>query len=155
MKRAEAWTVHLSMVLVGGTGLVYAWMRYFAKPSDPYAIVNHPWQPTLQHLHIWVAPLLVFCAGLIWRSHIWNHWRRGVRSGRRSGIGMTLSLFPMILSGYLIQTAVSDSWRNAWVTIHLVTSGLFAVGYLIHLQVQRQRKQRRKQQGLQPELSPG
>lgn len=142
MRRPEAWSVHLSTVLVGGTGLVYGWMRYLAKPTDPFAIVNHPWQPTLQHMHIWVAPLLVFCAGLIWRNHVWNHWRRGVSSGRRSGISLALTIAPMVISGYLIQTAVSTSWRTAWITIHLATSGIFVLGYLAHFRAQWVRKRR-------------
>ncbi len=153
MKRAEAWAVHLSTLLVGGTGVVYAWMRYLARPTDPYAIVNHPWQPTLQHLHIWAAPLLVFCTGLIWRNHVWTHWRQGVRSGRRSGIGLVLTVAPMVVSGYLIQTAVSDGWRTAWITVHLVTSGLFVLGYLVHLQAQRKRKGKRRRT-IAPEPSP-
>ena len=132
MKRAEAWALHLSMLLVGGTGLVYAWMRYLAAPDDPYAIVNHPWQPALQHLHIWTAPLLVFAAGLVWREHIWKHWSQGVRQGRRSGGTLLFSLAPMALSGYFIQTAVSDGWRQAWVIVHLATAALWTLGYAAH-----------------------
>ena len=36
MKRWESWSVHLSTLLVGGTGLVYAWMRYLLPAADPY-----------------------------------------------------------------------------------------------------------------------
>lgn len=132
MNRVEAWSLHLSMLLVGGTGLVYAWMRYFLSPDDPYSIVNHPWQPALQHLHVWTAPFLVFAAGLVWREHIWKHWRQGVRKGRRSGGSLLFSLAPMVLSGYLIQTAVSDGWRQTWVIVHLTTSALWTIGYAAH-----------------------
>ncbi|HSL83715.1 MAG TPA: hypothetical protein VLF66_13150, partial [Thermoanaerobaculia bacterium] len=86
MKAWETWTVHLSTVLVAGTGVVYAAMRYLMEPTDPFAVVNHPLQPTVQHLHVLVAPLLVFGVGLIWREHVWKHFRNGVRSGRRSGL---------------------------------------------------------------------
>lgn len=132
MKLLEAWTVHISTILVGGTGLIYAWMRYLAEPTDPFAVVNHPWQPMIQHLHVWTAPLLVFAAGLIWREHIWKHWKKGVRHGRRSGLSLMLALAPMVLSGYLIQTAVGDGWRQAWVAIHLVTSVLWLLGHSAH-----------------------
>lgn len=150
MNRAEAWSVHASMLLVGGTGLIYAWMRYLAIPSDPYAVVNHPWQPALQHLHIWVAPLLVFGAGLIWKRHIWEHFRAGVRSGRKSGLALLVSLAPMVLSGYLIQTAVSPSWRTAWVVVHLITSALWILGYGGHVvaQLRRSRSRQRAAQAL-------
>lgn len=133
MKRIEAWSVHLSNLLVAGTGLVYAWMRYFATPTDPYSVVNHPWQPAMQHWHVLLAPLVVFAAGLIWREHVWKHWKLGIRRRRRSGISLVLTLVPMVASGYLIQTAVSEGWRNAWVAIHLVASGLWILGYAAHL----------------------
>lgn len=132
MNRLDAWLIHVSTLLVGGTGLVYAWMLYLVEPSDPYAVVNHPLQPLLQHLHLWSAPLLVFGAGLIWRSHIWAHFRRGVRSRRASGLGLLLTLAPMVASGYLIQTAVSEGWHTAWVAIHLSTSGIWMLAHVGH-----------------------
>lgn len=132
MTRAERILLHVSTILVGGTGLVYAWMLYFVRPSDPYAVVNHPLQPQALHLHILLAPLVVFAAGVVWRRHIWAHWRRRVRRGRRSGASMMLTMIPMVTSGYLIQTAVEESWRAAWVTVHLVASGLWLLGYLAH-----------------------
>jgi hypothetical protein len=132
LSRGEAWFLHLSSLLVGGTGLVYAWMIYLVRPSDPYALVNHPWQPQVQHLHILVAPLLVFAAGLIWRRHVWAGWKKGGRDRLKSGVSLALTLVPMVISGYLIQTAVEESWRHAWVIVHLMASGLWLVGYLLH-----------------------
>ncbi|MFP3941434.1 MAG: hypothetical protein ACLF0P_14135 [Thermoanaerobaculia bacterium] len=140
MKRWEAWSVHASTLLVGGTGLVYAVMRYFLRPSDPYAVVNHPLQPTFQHLHVLTAPLLVFAAGLIWREHVWKHFRNGVRSGRPSGLWLLATIAPMVVSGYLIQTTVTDGWRTAWIAVHLATSALWLSAYSGHaLAVARKR----------------
>jgi uncharacterized membrane protein len=124
--------MHLSNLLVSGTGLVYAWMVYLVKPSDPYAVVNHPWQPAVQHLHILVAPFLVFAVGTIWRRHVWASIRFGVRSRRWSGLGIAGSFLPMAVSGYLIQTAVDPAWRKVWVVVHLVAAGLWIAGYLLH-----------------------
>jgi len=132
VSRAESWAMHLSSLLVGGTGLVYAWMLYFVHPADPWAVANHPWQPHVQHLHILAAPLLVFTMGLVWQRHIWSHWRNGIRRGRRSGLSLVLTLVPMAVSGYLVQTAVDDGWRKLWVAVHLVASGLWIAGYLAH-----------------------
>ena len=132
MSRLEAWLVHVATLLVGATGVVYAWMRYLLAPAEPFAVVNHPLQPAVQHLHVWAAPLLVFAAGVIWREHVWKHWRRGIRARRRSGLSLVLTIVPMVASGYLIQTAVSPGWRTAWVAIHLVTSGLWLAAYLVH-----------------------
>ena len=107
-------------------------MIYFVHPSDPDSLVNHPWQPHVQHLHILVAPLLVFTAGLIWRRHVWAGWRRGDRERRRSGLSLALTLTPMVISGYLIQTAVEQSWRHAWVIVHLAASGLWLLVTVVH-----------------------
>ena len=132
MKRWEAWTVHVSMLLVTGTGVVYAWMRYLATPIDPYAVVRHPLQPLLQHLHVLVAPALVFAVGIIWREHVWGHFTNGVPKRRRSGLMLLLGLLPMVVSGYLIQTTVDEPWRRAWVIVHVTTSTLFVLGYAGH-----------------------
>src|SRR4029077_16288973 len=99
---------------------------------DPYSVLHHPWQPDVQHLHVLVAPLLVFAAGLIWRRHVWGRWRSGARGRRRSGVAIALTLFPMVASGYFLQTAVDDRWRKAWVVVHLASSGLWLAGYLVH-----------------------
>lgn len=140
MTRFEAWLLHLSTLLVGGTGLVYAVIRYLMEPVDPYSVVNHPWQPAVQHLHILAAPLLVFAVGLVWRRHVLMHWRSGVDQRRRSGIGLVLTMTPMVVSGYLIQVAVEERWRAVWVVVHCAASGLWLLGYLVHLATARRRQ---------------
>lgn len=156
MKSWEAWGFHVSTLLVAGTGVVYAVMRYLLAPADPFAVVNHPLQPTVQHLHVLVAPLLVFAAGLIWREHIWKHFRNGVRSGRLSGVWMLLTLAPMVVSGYLIQTTVTEGWRTAWIVVHLAASGIWALGYAGHAvaAVRRRVARSRPPRGYSPRDSP-
>ena len=132
MNRITVWTIHASTILVGGTGLVYAWMRYFTSPVDEFSIVGHPWQPHVHHLHLWTAPLLVFGIGVIWRDHAWRYYRRGLPQRRRTGISMLLTGAPMIVSGYLIQTAVGENWRLTWIVVHLIASALFLGGYSVH-----------------------
>ena len=139
----ERWCVHLGNLLVGGTGLVYAVMLYFLEPVDSFSVVNHPWQPVVQHLHIWAAPLLVFGAGLIWREHIWKHWSQGVEARRHSGLSLLLTLAPMVVSGYLIQTSVNATWRGIWVGIHLTASVIWLAGYLGHFVPALVRRRRR------------
>lgn len=142
MNRFDAWFLHASTFLVGGSGLIYAWMRYLLEPADPFAVVNHPLQPQLQHLHVWLAPLLVFGGGLIWRQHAWKHWRRNKRQRRWSGSHLMVLLVPMIASGYLLQTAVGDGWRKAWIVIHLAASGIWLAAYLVHLLSPKPRRRR-------------
>jgi hypothetical protein len=38
----------------------------------------------------------------------------------------------MVVSGYLVQTAVDESWRKIWGVVHLAVSGLWVLGYLVH-----------------------
>lgn len=144
MSRFDAWSIHLSTLLVGGSGLVYAWMLYILHPTDPYAVVNHPLQPLVQHLHVWLAPLLVFAAGAVWRSHGWAHLRQGIEARRWSGRGLLLTLAPMVASGYLIETAISPGWRQAWVAIHLASSGLWIAALVAHLLTPTRRAARRR-----------
>jgi len=132
MTRFEAWLLHLATLLVGGGGLVYAWMRYLVRPEDPFAVVNHPWQPQVQHLHVLAAPLLVFAIGLVWKTHAWPGVRLRAAARRRSGLALVATAAPMIASGYLLQTATDPSWRQAWLVIHLAASALWLGGYLAH-----------------------
>ncbi len=132
MSRAVAWFTHSATFLVGASGLTYAVMRYLLRPADPYAVVNHPWQPAVQHLHLLTAPLLVFACGLIWQHHICPGLGRGRTSRWWSGAATSASLVPMIVSGYLIQITVADSWRAVWVAVHVVASVLWIGGYALH-----------------------
>ncbi len=133
MTKFDAWLLHISNGLVMVTGLVYAWMAYIVESDDPYAVANHPWQSDVQHLHILAAPFLVLVLGHLWHHHAWRHYKHGKKEGRRSGIAMILMAIPMIVSGYLIQTAIEPDWRTTWVIMHCATSALWIIGYLTHL----------------------
>jgi hypothetical protein len=111
---------------------VYAWMRYAVEPSDPFAVVNHPLEPQLQHLHILSAPLLVFAVALLWQRHAWARVRSGFPVRRPTGIALVVSFVPMAASGYLLQTADAQVWRQTWLVVHLATSALWLAAYLVH-----------------------
>jgi len=131
MNPFERQILYLANLLVVGTGVAYAAMRYLMKPADEWAVINHPWQPHVQHLHLLVAPLLVFACGLVWRRHIATNWANSEHR-QFSGHGLVLMLIPMVVSGYLIQTTVTDGWRQAWIVVHLVTSGAWLFAMLGH-----------------------
>jgi len=120
-----------SNLLVGGTGVVYAAMRYWMSPADEWAVVNHPWQPLVQHLHVLVAPLLVFACGLIWQRHVSPRWKSDPRL-LGSGPGLAMVFTPMIVSGYLLQTSVSEGWRQTWIVVHVVASTVWLVVTAVH-----------------------
>lgn len=132
MTRAEAWFSHLATAAVGGTGLVYGWMRYFAEPTDEFALVGHPWQPALQACHVVFAPLLVFACGLLWRTHVWGRFRSGQVERRKGGLTLMALFFPMVASGYLLQVSAEEPWRTLWIWTHGTTSVLWIVVYVAH-----------------------
>jgi hypothetical protein len=133
MNKIDQWLLYVANALVGGTGLVYAWMRYLLEPVDEFAVANHPWQPDVQHLHILTAPLLVLVIGHVAYHHAVVYWKADTRPGRRTGLTMLALAMPMILSGYLLQTAVSETWRITWIVIHVSTSVIWLAGFSLHL----------------------
>ena len=131
MSRGQEVFLPLANLAVAGTGLVYAWMRYLVAPADEWAVVNHPWQPLVQHLHVLSAPLLVFAIGVIWSVHAIAKLRNG-RRGRASGLGLMALFLPMAASGYLLQVAVDPEWRRRWVVIHVISSLLWVAALVVH-----------------------
>lgn len=129
----ERWLHHAVNLLVGLTGLVYLVMAWLLTPPDDWAVVNHPWQPHVQHAHVLVAPLLVFAVGLMWRTHVLL--RIKLQGGLRADSGALLLLLfvPMVGSGYALQVSAEESWRQGWAWVHVVTGGLWVAGYLVHL----------------------
>ena len=137
MTRFERWSFLLSAIGTAVTGLVYLWMKYFLTPVDPWAVINHPWQPWVLKAHILVAPLLVFSVGLIAVKHIWRHLRQGRKDGRRSGLLSFLVLAPMVVSGYVIQSVSSEGALRVVAWVHIGASLLFVAGVAVHQLVVR------------------
>ncbi|MBW3534774.1 MAG: hypothetical protein KY453_06075 [Gemmatimonadetes bacterium] len=121
-----------SSLLTGLTGLVYFWMEHFLQPVDPWAVINHPLQPWILKAHILVAPVMVFAIGLIAADHIWRHFRKRVRAGRRSGLVARAVLAPVVLSGYLIQAVTHQGWLAVMVWTHVGTGVLYLVALAAH-----------------------
>jgi hypothetical protein len=132
VSRFERWAVWSTSAATLITGLLYLWMKYLLVSDDPFAVVNHPWQPTVLKLHILAAPLLTFSVGLVALRHVWRHLRDRVREGRRSGLLTGLVLGPMILSGYLIQAITHESWLEAMAYSHIALGLIFGVALVAH-----------------------
>lgn len=132
MTRFEKWAVLSTSAATAVTGAVYLGIKYLLEPAEPWAVINHPLQPWLLKAHILVAPLLVFAVGMIAVRHVWQHFRRGLPSGRRSGI-LTATVFaPMVVTGYLIQSVTAEGWLAALAWAHIGVSLLFTVGIAAH-----------------------
>ncbi len=132
MTAFERWSVWTTSVATFVTGVVYLWMKYLLVSDDPFAVVNHPWQPMMLKLHILVAPLLVFSIGLVALRHVWRHVQSGMREGRRTGLVTLVALGPMILTGYLIQAITHESLLRAMALSHIGLGLLYGGGLLLH-----------------------
>jgi hypothetical protein len=130
--RFERWAVWITSVATLVTGVVYLWMKYLMVSDDPFAIVNHPWQPLVLKLHILVAPLLTFSLGVVALRHIWRHLKAGMREGRRSGLLAGVVVGPMILTGYLIQAITHEGWLKAMAYSHIGLGLLYGIALLAH-----------------------
>ena len=132
MNRWQAWFSHVVTIAVGASGIVYLWMKYFMTTDDPFSLVNHPLQPHALSLHLLTAPLLVFAFGLIFESHIAARLRLGTPLNRRSGLISVLTFALMTGSGYALQISSAAALSRAALVLHLASSGIFLVSYLLH-----------------------
>lgn len=132
MSRFQAWLLHLSVAAITITGTVFAWMRYAMETDDPFAVANHPWQPHVLHLHVLVAPVVVFALGLVFTAHIWPKYEARVKARRWSGIGALWTIAPMVISGYLLQVLTNETALFATRVTHWVSSAVFILAYVAH-----------------------
>lgn len=133
MKRWERWSFNTLALATAVTGFAYLWMKYFEQTTDPFAVVNHPWQSTALALHVVVSPALILVFGIILNSHVMKKLRATHLPNRRSGYVSLVTFVVMLLSGYLLQVSSSEHWLQALVILHIASGALFSVVYAAHL----------------------
>ncbi len=131
----ERWAFNALHGVVAVTGAAYLYMKLALVSDDPFAVVNHPWQPAMLSTHVIAAPFFVACFGMLFRSHTLRKLLSPNASNRRTGWTSLLSFAAMAISGYLIQIAPTAALIDAAIWTHVATSLLFAVGYGAHLVV--------------------
>ena len=129
----ERWGFNAFHGIVAVTGIVYFYMKYAMTTDDPFAIVNHPWQPSMLSYHVVAAPFFVAFFGMLFRSHSYAKIRSRNPANRRTGWTSLLSFSAMAFSGYLIQVASTPELVTFFIWAHVVTSVVFIVGYGSHL----------------------
>jgi hypothetical protein len=132
MNRWQSWSLQITTVLVGLSGVLYLCMKYFMTTDDPFALVNHPMQGVMLDLHLFTAPLLIFCFGLMFEAHVQRKLRTGTPVNRKSGVVAAVTFGVMTLSGYALQVTASEAVGRAALVLHLLSSGVFLLSYLIH-----------------------
>ena len=129
----ERWAFNLLHALVAGTGVAYFGMKYLMVPTDPFAVVNHPWQPSMLAWHLVAAPFFVVFFGMLFRTHTLRKLLSASPRNRRSGWTSLVCFSVMALTGYLIQVTASPAWITAWIWLHVAASAVFVVGYTTHM----------------------
>jgi len=138
VSRAQILTLHASAAAATVSGAVFAWMKYFMKSDDPFAVANHPWQPYMLSLHVVAAPVLLFALGWIFQGHILGKLAgNGGRPRRATGIAAMTLIAPMVLSAYLMQVFTGEGLHRAMTVTHWISSGLFVFAYGGHLAVRK------------------
>ena len=137
MSRLQLFWLHLAFALTAITGIVFAVMKYLLKSDDEFSVVNHPLQPHMLAAHVVVAPAVLFLLGWVFSNHMLPKWRFGDGRNQRSGLAAMWLIAPMALSGYLLQVSVDETLREAMAWAHGITSGVFTIGYVIHLIIGR------------------
>ena len=133
MKPWERWTFGLLAVVVAASGLAYFWMKYFLEPSDPFAVVNHPWQGAMLAAHVLASPPLILVFGIILNSHVLRKLGASRIPNRRSGLVSFTTFFTMTVTGYLLQVVTGERLLQATIALHVASGLLFVVAYAVHL----------------------
>jgi hypothetical protein len=135
MKTWERRVFNALTLVVSATGFAWLWMKYFVVSDDPFAVVNHPWQPAMQAVHVVASPALLLMFGLILNSHIMK--KLGARNvpNRKSGLVSLGAFFAMTATGYLLQVVTHEAALQALVILHVGSATLFALLYGAHLVV--------------------
>jgi len=131
--RVEKVFLALAALLAGGSGLVFAWMKYLIKNPDPYSVVGHPWQPWFLSAHLLTSPLLLFAFALIARDHVLGRFRdKRAQKGRRTGVAAAMVFVALAASGYGLQVLVGEGSRAVAGYLHLGAGILFLLAYVAH-----------------------
>ncbi|MBT3586826.1 MAG: hypothetical protein HN509_18080 [Halobacteriovoraceae bacterium] len=133
MKTArEKNTFSCSLYLVSFTGVVYGLLKYFYLVDTPYGIRPHQYQSFWQHFHILASPIALFFIGYFWQSHIYPKMKTSLATYKKTGWLMVVCLFPMILSGFVIQISILPKARDIWMVVHLSSSTIFLLVFILH-----------------------
>lgn len=133
--RVERWFFNAMHAAITLSGAAYFCMKYLMTTDDPFALVNHPWEPAMLSIHVISAPLVVVLFGMVFRSHTLRKVLQASPVNRRSGLTSAGSFLVMTLSGYLIQVTTTPALIAMAIWTHVATSVLFVVAYAAHLVV--------------------
>jgi hypothetical protein len=135
VKPWERWTFGLLALTVSVTGGAYFWMKYLLVNTDPFAVVNHPWEPAMLAAHVAASPWLVLMFGILLNSHILRKLRATGMPNRKTGLLSFGTFFAMVASGYALPIVTAEPVSRMLVALHVASGSVFSVAYVAHLLV--------------------
>jgi hypothetical protein len=133
VKTWERWTFSVLCAVIAATGFAFLVMKYLMVNDDPFAVVNHPWQPAMLHLHVLASPPLILMFGILLNGHILRQLRVRKVANRGSGIASLVTFALMVASGYLLQVVSAEMALTALVVVHVASGTVFVLTYAAHL----------------------
>lgn len=131
MTKTQYKFVHLTSYLTIVHGCIYYVFIEFMKIETEYGLRPHSFQSTFQALHILLSPLLLFSFGILWKDHVLKFFKKRTRK-LVSGSLLTISLFSIGLSGYLIQIIYTPDPKKIAIWGHLAFSFIYILAYVVH-----------------------
>ena len=110
-------------------------MKYLMATDDPFAVVNHPWEPTMLATHVIAGPIAIALFSLAFRSHgLPRLWQASavnpkIRARRRRRVHRVDRV------RYLNQVATDAIVLEASIWTHVSAGGIFVAVYAVHLVV--------------------
>lgn len=135
MSSWQKWSLNLLTLANSVSGMAYLWMRYVLEHTDPFSVINHPWQPFMLNLHVLSAPPLLVMFGILVQSHIARKLKTSYLPNRRSGWFALIAFAVMVASGYLLPILTNPLFLRLTLITHLGSSGVFVIGYGAHLAI--------------------
>jgi TRAP-type mannitol/chloroaromatic compound transport system permease small subunit len=114
------------------TGATQAWMRYML-PVEDFSAWNHPWQGTIEALHVFFAPILVLVFGYTLAAHAQARLAMpGTKANRKRSGGAIAALgFVLVFSGaWMAAWTFPEGKQVAW--IHGIAGVLFGLAFIGH-----------------------
>ena len=131
----ERWGFNGAYAAITLSGAAYFVMKYLMATDDPFAVVNHPWEPTMLAIHVIAGPIAITLFSLAFRSHGLPQIWQAARLNRKSGLAAGSVFLVLVGSGYLNQVATDPIVLEASIWTHVGAGGVFVATYAIHLVV--------------------
>lgn len=144
--RVERWGFNAAYAAMTLSGTAYFVMKYLMATDDPFAVVNHPWEPTMLAAHVVAGPVAIALFSLAFRSHGLPKIWQATAVNRKSGLAAGGLFVILVGSGYLNQVATHPVVLDSSIWTHIGAGGAFGVAYAVHLVVGYQAAWARKRE---------